>query len=291
MKIRQVAKICHGQDGAIFGSLLFRFDHLGNCGVYDLQELEGKQDVVEMTPIARFTLDRADVLAPHSNAVTFGSEYYADGDEFPLLYSNIYNNREKTDDPMRGVCCVYRLQRMDDGFTTTLVQLIEIGFVDDPVLWRAYPDRDGVRPYGNFVIDRDAGCYYAFVMRTEALGTRYFTFDLPTLEEGEIDPVWGVRRVVLTPEDVREAFDCEHHHFIQGAIAHEGRIYSTEGFSDDETNRPAIRVIHPGARCEEACVDLMEMGYREEPEMIDFYEGKCYYSDGHGNLYVLDFES
>ncbi|MBQ8311513.1 MAG: hypothetical protein IJX80_10935, partial [Clostridia bacterium] len=181
MKIKQVAKICHGQDGAIFGSLLFRFDQKGNCGVYDLATLKGAADVVEMTPIARFTLDRADVLAPHSNAVTFGSEYYADGDEFPLLYSNIYNNRAQTDDPMCGVCCVYRLQRTNGGFTTTLVQLIKIGFVDDSVLWRAYPDRDGVRPYGNFVIDRDTGCYYAFVMRNEALGTRYFTFDLPAV--------------------------------------------------------------------------------------------------------------
>lgn len=290
MKIRQVAKICSGQDGAIFGSLLFRFDHRGACGVYDLNECKGKTDVVELTPLAHFTLDRADVLAPHSNAVTFGMEYYAEDDEFPLLYSNLYNNRAKEEDPMRGVCCVYRLQRTENGFQTTLVQLIEIGFVDDPVLWRAYPDRDGVRPYGNFVIDRDTGRYWAFVMRTEDLGTRYFAFDLPPVSAGEMDPVWGVKRVVLSSTDVIEAFDCAYHRYIQGAISHEGRIYSTEGFANDQVNRPAIRVIHAGARCEEVCVDLMALGYNEEPEMIDFYEGDCYYSDAHGNLYVLEFE-
>ena len=288
MTIRQIAKIRPGQDGAIWKNELFRFNHKGDCLVYDLSDIEA-DTVKEIMPIGSFRLDKADLIVPHSNSVSFGTEFFAPDDEYPLLYSNVYNNYAKAENQLIGVCCVYRLQRTDNGYQTTLVQLVEIGFVEDPLLWKAYSDRDGVRPYGNFVVDCQGGYYYAFVMRNETLGTRYFKFKIPSLCDGEIDPIYGARRVVLTPEDVLEAFDCPYHRFIQGAIAHNNRIYSTEGF-EDEINRPAIRVIDLLKKREERYVDLWEMGYRVEPEMIDFYNGECYYSDANGNLYAVDFD-
>jgi len=127
-------------------------------------------------------------------------------------------------------------------------------------------------------------------MRDEKDGTRYFTFLPPSVEDGEIDSVWGVRRVVLGAEKILEAFDCAHHHFIQGACARSGLIYSTEGFSDHEVERPAIRVVDPCSREQITCVDLISLGYTDEPEMIDFYGDTCLYSDAHGNLYELEFE-
>ncbi len=288
MTIRQVAKIEEGQDGAIWNNELFRFNGLGECLVYDLLDIEA-DPVKEVRPFARFRLDKADLIAPHSNAVSFGNAFFDPNDEYPLLYSNVYNNYANDEHKLIGVCCVYRVQRTDRSFQTTLVQLIEIGFVDDPLLWKAYPDRDGVRPYGNFVIDRQGGYYYAFVMRNETLGTRYFKFKIPSLCDGEIDPIYGVKRVVLTSEDVLEAFDCPYHRFVQGAIVHNHCIYSTEGF-EDEINRPAIRVIDLLKKNQKQYVDLWEKGYRVEPEMIDFYHGKCYYSDAYGNLYTVDFD-
>ena len=176
------------------------------------------------------------------------------------------------------------------GFKTTLVQLIEIGFTDDPLLWRVAPDRDGVRPYGNFVIDREAGYYYAFVMRNEALGTRYFKFKIPSLSDGESDSVYGVNRVVLTPADICEQFDCPYHRYVQGAIVHDRHIYSTEGFENDAINRPAIRVIDLAAKCEKQYIDLLELGVTSEPEMIDFCADVCYYSDCRGNLHRVEFD-
>ena len=187
------------------------------------------------------------------------------------------------------VCCVYRLQKTENGFKTTLVQLIEIGFVDNPLLWKAYPDRDGVRPYGNFVIDRESSHYYAFVMRNETLGTRYFKFKIPSINDGNFDNVYGVKRVVLTAEDICEQFDLGYHRFIQGAIAHNNYIFSTEGFENDAVNRPAIRVIDLKTKTEKTYINLLEVGYKNEPEMIDFYGETCFYSDVKGNLYTLEF--
>ena len=219
MKIKQIAKISSGQDGAIRNNQLFRFDTRGKCFVYDLLDIDANS-VKELEPIGSFVLDKAELIVPHSNSVCWGTEFYDPNDEYPLLYSNVYNNYAKADDKLIGVCCVYRVERTEGNFKTTLVQLIEIGFTDDPSLWKAYPDRDGVRPYGNFVIDCRAGYYYAFVMRSEELGTRYFKFKIPSLSEGEVDSIYGVKRVVLTPEDICDKFDCPYHRYVQGAIVH-----------------------------------------------------------------------
>lgn len=287
MKIKQIAKILGGQDGVIWKDELFRFNKKGKGVVYDLGDIVPNQ-IDELEPFCSFILDKADVIVPHSNSVCWGSEFFDPSDEYPLLYSNIYNNYAKYDDKLIGVCCVYRLQRTETSFKTTLVQLIEIGFTDDPMLWKAYPDRDGVRPYGNFVVDREMGYYYAFVMRNEPLGTRYFKFKIPSLCDGEIDPIYGVRRVVLSHGDILDQFDCPYHRFIQGAIVHNNCIYSAEGF-ESEIDRPAIRVIDLVKKREKLYLDLWEKGYRSEPEMIDFYGDICYYSDVKGNLYSLEF--
>lgn len=288
ISMRLVAKIAGGQDGAIFGDELFRFDHRGGCRVYRMPELLSAAGG-SVSASATFTLDRASEFVPHSNAVFFGCERYEEGDEFPLLYSNVYNNYAGKEEPYMGVCCVYRLTRTAGGFETALVQLIKIGFCEDPTLWKAHPDRHEARPYGNFLIDRDTGRYYAFVMRAND-EARYFTFRTPSVREGEILPALGVRQVTLAPADILSYFDAPPHRYIQGATAHGGLIYSTEGFSGHEILRPTIRVIDPAAGRELASYDLISLGYTDEAEMIDFYHGVCYYSDAHGYVYAVTRE-
>ena len=186
MKIHPYARIRGGQDGAFWGKNLFRMDTRGLCQVYD-----GEQLSFQSEPITSFVLDRADQLAPHSNAVMFGM---VDSEaEFPLFYTNIYNNYAKMADPLNGVCCVYRLRKQEENFCSSLVQLIQIGFTNTS-LWSS---RNGdVRPYGNFTIDREKGILYAFTMRDESQTTRYFAFSLPKVEQGEMDAVHGFRKVV-----------------------------------------------------------------------------------------------
>lgn len=280
MQIKKIDKINGGQDGAIYGSELFRFDEKGNCTVYDLKEL-GKSE-----PIAEFKLDRADEIAPHSNAVSFGCDFYVEGDEYPLLYTNIYNNYADKEKKLIGVCCVYRIQKSSNGFASSLVQLIEIGFCEDASLWKSYDDKHGVRPYGNFLADREERTYYAFVMKDRENVTRYFKFDLPNVNDGEYDCELKVRKYTLSSNEIKESFDVEYHRFIQGAAVYKGKIYSTEGFGDDKVNRPAIRIIDLETK-KMQCIDIMDLGYTEEPEFIDFYDGRCLYSDAMGNLYEV----
>ena len=118
-----------------------------------MRELVGGAEVVSAEPIAKFKLDRSDEIAPHSNAVSFGCEFFEEGDEYPLLYTNIYNNYANREDKMIGVCLVYRIRRCENVFTSTLLQMIEIGFCEDAELWRASAESHGKRPYGNFLVD------------------------------------------------------------------------------------------------------------------------------------------
>ena len=287
MKAKKVGKITWGQDGAIWGGYLFRFGSHGECVVYDFEEVKAN-GCTETQPYGSFTLDKAEMINPHSNSVAFGNEYYAQGDEFPLLYSNIYNNYAREENPLKGVTLVYRLQRTGNVFTSTLVQWIEVTFTENTELWKSVECAD-IRPYGNFAIDCEKDLYYAFTMRDQTQTTRYFAFDLPKLADGVADAELGVKKVMLAEGDIKEYFDCSYHRFIQGACLHGGKIYSVEGFSGDEKNKPALRVIDVRNKRQEHYVDFVEMDMPIEPEFIEFYQERCYYCDGHGNVYELIF--
>lgn len=291
MKIEHIANISGGQDGAVFADYLFRLDKDGTCKVYDFKDIdEAGTAIAEVAPVSAFVLDRADEIVPHSNAVMFGSEYYCEDDEFPLLYTNIYNNYAKAQDKLTGVCCVYRIWRDGANFSSALVQLIEIGFTENAEYWKSSKTHEDSRPYGNFAIDADRGIYYAFVMRDKTDTTRYFAFDLPKVTDGEADDRYGVKKVTLNISDIKKYFDCEYHRYIQGACCHKGKIYSTEGFTDSEENPPAIRVIDALSNRQECCIKLGDFGICEECEFIDFRGDTCYYSDIDGKLYVIEFQ-
>ena len=276
-----VAKMHQGQDGAVYGDCLFRFDADGSARVYDATALEhGTGFDFELPLLAEFHLSLNDPVVPHFNAVVFGNEYYEEGDEFPLLYANLYNNYASAEDRREGTCCVYRIVRQGNDFSMTLLQIIRIGFTDD-LIWRS--EVKDVRPYGNFVIDREKSVLYAFTMRDGDNTTRYFAFNLPRIGDGSADDAYGVPVVTLRKEDILYYFDTDYHLYIQGACCHGGLIFSSEGFN--ETIPPALRVINPQRRLEIRHVDLVELGLPCEAEWIDFYHDKCYYSDSDGRIY------
>ncbi len=282
-KVASIAK--GGQDGAIFKNYLFGFDSRGGCRVYDMSAASTKEELCE---IGSFTLGCAELITPHNNAVGFGNEFYSEGDEFPLLYTNVYNNYAKAENKHEGVCCVYRIRRCDKSFCAQLVQLIEIGFTESREYWRSEGDIKDVRPYGNFVIDRERGRYYAFVMRDGNETTRYFAFDLPKATDGALDEKLGVKRVTLSISDIKEYFDTPYHNYIQGACMRDGKIYSLEGF--DEKIHPAVRIIDTVEKKQITFHDFCDSGIIDEPELIDFYNDELIFGFHSGNMFKLHIE-
>ena len=289
MKMKLVAQAPGGQDGAIFKDYLFRFQASGLCRVYDALALDPYAETpVTLPQISEFKLAETEPIIPHFNSVVFGPEFYADGDEFPLLYANVYNNYSKAEDRKEGMGCVYRLLRQGADFSMTLVQIIKIGFILDSDLWVSDGDVQDVRPYGNFVIDAERDLLCAFTMRDGDHTTRYFTFRLPKLAEGTYSEEFGVNLVTLTKQDIIDCFDTEYHLYIQGACCYGGKVYSCEGFN--EKIPPSLRVISLTERKQLRHVNLADMGYPTEAEFMDFRNGFCYYSDSKGNYYRVDFE-
>ncbi len=283
--IEMIAKIEQGrQDGAILNGYLFSFNHNGRCVVYETKQFQNLERSTAKV-FSEFVLDRCEGITPHSNSVAFGNEFFSADDEFPLLYTNIYNNYANSDCNMKGVCLVYRLQRNGSNFFSTLVQIIEIGFTEDENYWKS--SKEDVRPYGNFTIDRENGIFYAFTMRDSYNTTRYFAFDLPKVETGAMCEKYNVKKVTLNISDIRDFFDCEYQNFVQGACCHDGKIYSLEGFSDDVSNPPAMRIIDTRLKKELALINFSDFGLNDEPEMIEFENDICYYADHNGNVYNL----
>lgn len=288
MRAEKIAQIEGVQDGAIWGDFLFHFWEKGECSVHKISELKINNDSYK--PFSEFTLDKAELICPHSNAVSFSEEYYQEGDEFPLLYSTLYNTYKKCDDRREGTCCVYRIWRENDVFRSKLVQLIRIGFVENRELWKSLPEKEDVRPYGNFAVDKENKILYAFVMRDKTQKTRFFKFELPSFTDGEWSEELGAPIKVLGEGDVVDYFDTEYVRYMQGACCHNGLIYSVEGFSQSEENPAAVRIIDP---CEKKEIFFKKFGDIElhvEPEFIDYSNGVCYYVDGHGNVFNLYFE-
>ncbi len=277
IECKHISAIHYGQDGAIFGGLLFRMETNGMCYVHDFRTKKA---------ITEFPLDKKELICPHSNAVCFGPDYYEEGDEFPLLYTNIYNNYQNEQARLEATVCVYRIQRDGEGFISQLIQVIEVGFAKTD-LWCS-ANRSDIRPYGNFVVDKGSRELIAFTMRDEERKTRFFRFALPDFKAGSFDEALGVNKLTLTEEDILAQFDTEYMQFMQGAICHEGYIYSSEGF-DQEINPARIRIIDIRGGKEVLNVNLREMGFPIEAELVEVYEGKTYYSDNHGAFYEVIF--
>ncbi len=284
MKITQVGRIAGGQDGAFYGSLFFRFDSDGTCSVYDVAQMQGEGNEV-LPAVARFSYGQGDPLIPHANSVTFGAQRYAPEDEFPLLYSNVYNNCAEEVDRHEGTCCVYRLQRLGGSFTMTLVQLIAVDFARQRGLWLSDRGED-VRPYGNFVVDAENSILYAYVMRDADQTTRYFAFDLPDGRAGT-PGLGGVNTVTLGVGDVRSQFDAPYHAYIQGGCCHKGLIYSCEGFHQEVPI--AIRIVDPAQKRQIRHIDLLAQGLELEPEILSFCGDRGYYGDNPGSFYRIDY--
>ncbi len=269
IKLNHRGKITEGQDGGIFSSKIFRFNEGGHCTVHSLSTLE---------VLGEFTVGGNDIVSSHSNSVSI-----CEIDGKPLIFTNVYNNYSSCEDKMLGVCCVYELTEREE-FSASLVGIIKVGFTDD-IIWRSENTAD-VRPYGNFAVDGDF--IWVFVMRDEARLTRIFKFRLP--EFTSHDEKLGVPCAVLEKSDIIEQFDVPYMNYMQGACISNGILYSLEGFGHDHSYPPAIRLIDLAAKKEISYINLVELGYKTEPEFISEYRGKIYYSDAFGDFYELDFE-
>ncbi len=271
--LNKLGKIRGGQDGAIFDDKIFRFDTNG-CGVV------ARLDTLE--EVAKIRLEGE--VVPHCNSVSFSDEYFAEGDELPLLWANVYNNYQNSENRREGQCCIFRLTREDGIYVGRLVGIVKIGFVEDTERWIS-PSKKDPRPYGNFVVDTVRGELCVFVMRLDANVTKHYIFELPRLADFvEVD---GLPTLVLTESMVKREFETPYMRFMQGGAVRDGLLVSSEGFTNSLENPPALRCIDTLKGEELLCLKLVERGYTVEAELVEFVGDALYYSDAHGDLFEV----
>lgn len=278
MKVEKIAKICCGQDGAIINGLLFRLDVTANVNVYDLKTFSHQTS---------FKLEGLNDWFPHSNCAFFGNQYFDKNDEFPLLYTNVYNTYNKEENRREGTLLAYRIVRQNGVFTSTLLQVIKIDFIDNLSIWKSLEDNKDVRPFGNFLQDSLTNKLWAFTMRDKEKTTRFISFNMPKFDEGVLEG--NVKVKYLTEKDILSFFDIAYQFYLQGACMKDGIIYSLEGFGENTEYKNVLRLIDVENKKEIKNIALGECGCVSEPECIDFDNEQCYYGDGTEDLYKIHF--
>lgn len=170
-------------------------------------------------------------------------------------------------------------------WTNTLKQVIKIGFVNNTELWSPSSD---VRPYGNFIIDKENNYLYAYTMHTTNNATYWHKFALPNTEDGEYNDTYGCNVVTLTEADILDSWQTSYQNYIQGATCYNGKLWTTEGLGIS-TSTAKMKVIDPNANGEReiAVFDFNADGITGEPEFIDFYNNECYMGTL-GTMYKLN---
>jgi hypothetical protein len=208
---------------------------------------------------------------------------FSEYNEDCYIYSSIYNTYIGQQNPHIGECCVYHLLETNDGWTNSLKQLLKIDFINNIDMW---PPSSDPRPFGNFVVDLDNQFLYVFTMYTSKNKSYWYKFNLPDITDGVWNETYGCFVCILTADDIIDSWTTDYQYYIQGACVHGGLIWATEGYTLPSENLPRLRVVDPAKKKEIATFNFYADGDPMEPELIDFYNGVCYFSSGY-SMYIL----
>ena len=234
------------QAGCVYGDSLFRFKTDGTFLVYDL---------ITRAKIADGSGIVVEGLYPHCNTACFGEKYNS-SDPYPLLYVNAYN----TEGMPKGTCYVFRISVSGTTMTASLIQTINVGFVEDAI-WKSGED---IRPYGNFCVDLPNKALFVYTLRDTGSVTRFFRFALPAISNAT---------VTLSQSDIVEYWDTDYFPYIQDNACAYGKIYLCSGYGGSGSNPGMIHVIDTIQRKETSRINLYKNGMQSEPEILDFYNG------------------
>lgn len=211
----------------------------------------------------------------HCNQASFGVDYYAPDDNFPLLYISQRANEDK-----RCFTEVFRIfpSRDDNSidissFDVKLVQTIY------------YPVMSEANSMGtvNTVIDQENRLIYTYSRNNNKKDSNYGTckiscFKIPDVYQKE---------VYLDDEDIIDSYmlPCSAINMQGGGIKN-GKLYIGQGLLS--VGYILLNVVDLVHRQLEKQVDLLQHGFREEPEGCFWYDGNFMISTVNGNIWRIE---
>lgn len=218
-------------------------------------------DLASKTRTSSYDYDKQRI--PHANCAFFGNET-PQGTNFPYVYVNAYNNTLLP----KGTLYCYSLSNTN---VSELIQTISIGFTDDSI-WSSGND---TRPYGNFAFNSVTNELITYTLKDAEKCTRFFIFNMPSPTNGDI---------TLTKADIKRYFDLPYFSLIQDCCCYLGKLYLLHGSVKQSRT---MQVIDLNGEMVVTSVELSQIN-NSEPEGIDVYNGKMYYSDL-GKFFELTF--
>ena len=245
------------QGATICGDLLFQFQD-GNrpIMIYNLPggELAGE---IALEPIPTY----------HNNNVETSATYYADGDEFPVIYASQENKAQHK-------IVAYRITREDGKFAAQIVQTINL----------PAPIETG-QFYTNLILDLQGRALYVTGYSREnwhdpsnGNGLVLLQYKMPSLREGS--------EVNLGTDKIVRRLNADFRTATQGATIRNGRIYQVFGVPKYGTCSFCCTSLEDGRLLWE--YPLPEAGFPNEPECLSFWGDTIVAGDGDGNVFRSD---
>lgn len=211
-------------------------------------------DLKERTQVAKINLPFEKYSSPHANCACFGNEFYDDDSLFPALYVSQWDWRGN-----RGAL-VYNIKK---DLTAELVQFISPKEISKDVIGSGDID---------WVVDTDKNRLYAFAYRKSGSSTitedneeiiTYFT--LPNLKDSP--------EIILTQEDILDAFRCEILNYSQDKAYKDGKVYVVSGGNKEQyASMNNLWIIDLDAKSVVWKESIYEDGLMyTEPEGLSFY--------------------
>lgn len=217
------------QSMTVYGDTAFVFYTNGYCRIFDLNN----RKLLKETVLASQSTNN------HVNSSMFSSIFYAEEDNFPLLYVSPYGKQ---------ICYVERYH--EDENTFELIQTIKVN------------TSKYNKEYGEFVVDEDKGLLYCITFpSTKADNSHIKIFNLPDINN---------KQVTLTDNDLSaiESIELYNPNILQGALYHNGYIYMTFGWP--ETKKEFYRINTDNFNY--ISYDFSEFFSGVEPEDISIYK-------------------
>lgn len=270
------------QGGAIYGDrlvCLMATDEIKgetvNGYIYNLVTGEKECELLFST-----TIDGRTFYKPHANQVSFGSFFYNQESDFPLLYVSQVNggNGEDTIRGERGVL-VYDLQKSSGGgYIPVLVQVIIPDLYDSKLM-----ERLG-RYTPNYIYDTENDQFVVLGYPQSSWyrlnGPQPITIiGVPSISDGSI--------VTLHDEDVIDSYALPISLGIQQSCVFGSKVYSSGGFAKKGT----IRIIDLESKSSLKIFDLSRIS-TGEPQFFGVWNNRLlYYEAGtQGIMYEFHFK-
>ena len=228
------------QDGANYNGTLFRFDEYGNIHVYNMNTGE---------LIGTGAIDEDSTVCPYFNSCFFANNFYAEGDEFPILYATgrgVYKAGGAL--PERHI---YGFRIVRNG-TTYIAYYVQYIALDSSFEYGTY---------GAFGYDANRNMLVGYSYSSIPSNTTYvFETDMPTYADGD---------TIIPLADITSfSFASPYLGAPQGCTCNNSKIYALGG----NINIGTLDVIDLIDQKPYAHIDLASAGLTGEPQMIDVFD-------------------